>query len=75
MEDQVGAIGGGGCPANCAPAAWQTWVTDTDNNPTNDLFYFPNYDQYYRPQPWLLDIDLAHFTPMEIRPQRPPRRA
>jgi acetolactate synthase I/II/III large subunit len=24
--------------------------------------------------PWLLDIDLARFTPMEIRPQRPPRR-
>jgi acetolactate synthase I/II/III large subunit len=24
--------------------------------------------------PWLLDIDLAQFTPMEIRPQRPPRR-
>jgi acetolactate synthase-1/2/3 large subunit len=24
--------------------------------------------------PWLLDIDLAHFAPMEIRPQRPPRR-
>jgi acetolactate synthase-1/2/3 large subunit len=24
--------------------------------------------------PWLLDIDLTRFTPMEIRPQRPPRR-
>jgi hypothetical protein len=48
-------------PTNDAPAAWQPWAVDTNNNPGDDLFPYPPYGQTYRPQPWLLDIEFDEY--------------
>ncbi|MBC8160676.1 MAG: carboxypeptidase regulatory-like domain-containing protein, partial [Roseiflexaceae bacterium] len=55
------ASSSGACPANCASANWQPWVTDTNSNPIDDISYFSGYTQYYKPQPWLLDIEIDEY--------------
>jgi uncharacterized repeat protein (TIGR01451 family) len=56
-----GSIVTGQCPAGCAPAEWLPWT----NNLNEILIYTPpagfGDQQQYRPQPWLMDIEIDEF--------------
>jgi uncharacterized repeat protein (TIGR01451 family) len=50
----------------CAPAEWQPWITYTSGDVNLVFDRYDPYDQYYKPQPWLLDMEIDAYGFMAL---------